>query len=340
MPSGVFFFPETEDRDDERTGASASGYPAPLVQPVSPDAAFPIEARESLDASPLLPVSAGSYAGARDLAPGFGELPYAPELFFVDAGLDVLALDLEALADAYSPRWRSALKTASGLFRGMMLMIPGVIVLAALLTGCSANESLHDSIQDRAAVSLDHDFSTGLDGWYGARDWAKSWNRDAASGFIRAGQLALYRPSQRFSDYRLEFLAQIEGESIGWVYRAPDLQNYYATKLVVLKPGPLPSMALVRYQVVAGQETERVQIPVRTVMHNGRPYRIQQEVSGQGFTTSIEGEVIDFWTNDRLRTGGVGFFGGDKDTPHIYWMKLTHHDDFWGKLCATIAPNN
>lgn len=340
MPYGVFFFPETEDRDDERTGAPASGHAAPPVQPVSPDAAFPIEARESLDASPLLPVPAGPYAGAPDRAPGFGELPYAPELFFVDAGLDVLAMDLEAIADAYSPRWRSALKTASGLFRGVMLMIPGIVVLAMVLTGCSANGSLHDNIQDRAAVYLDHDFSKGLDGWYGARDWAKSWNRDAASGFVRAGQLALYRPSQRFSDYRLEFLAQIDGESIGWVYRAPDLQNYYATRLVVLKPGPLPSMALVRYQVVAGQETERVQIPVRTVMHNGRPYRIQQDVSGHGFTTSIEGEVIDFWTDDRLRTGGVGFFGGKEDTPHIYWMKLTHHDDFWGKLCATIAPNN
>jgi anti-sigma regulatory factor (Ser/Thr protein kinase) len=99
-------------------------------------------------------------------------------------------------------------------------------------------------------------------------------------------------------------------------------------------------MALVRYQVVGGQETQHVQVPVRMILHNGRPYRIQQDVDDQGFTTSIENEVVDFWTDDRLRTGGVGFFGGKGDTPHLYWMRVTHHDDFLGKVCATIAPNN
>ena len=35
------------------------------------------------------------------------------------------------------------------------------------------------------------------------------------------------------TDYKMEFLTQIERKSVGWVFRAADDQNYYATKLVV-----------------------------------------------------------------------------------------------------------
>jgi hypothetical protein len=94
------------------------------------------------------------------------------------------------------------------------------------------------------------------------------------------------------------------------------------------------------YQVIGGQETQHVQVPVRIMLHNGRPYRIREDVSEQGFTTSIDDQAVDFWNDDRLRTGGVGFFADKGDTPHLYWMKLTYHDNFWGKLCAAVAPNN
>jgi hypothetical protein len=340
MPSGVFCHLDSEDRDDQRTAALAPGYPGALPEPVIPETDFPVRAHEALGAAPLLPVPAGPYDGAPAAADGSGELAYESELFFIGTGVHLIGMDFEAILDTYEPRWRSALKTASGLFRGVMIFIPGIVLLSSMLSGCSASGgSLRSGIQSRASIRVEHNFSTGLDGWYGGRDWAKSWIREPGSGFIRAGQLALYRPSQQLTNYRLEFLGQID-QSVGWAYRAADLQNYYATKLVVVKPGPSPSIALVRYQVVGGQETQRVQVPIRMLLHNGRPYRIQQDVDGQGFTTSIEDEVVDFWTDDRLRTGGVGFFGGSNDTPHLYWMNVTHHDDFWGKLCATIAPNN
>ncbi len=49
-----------------------------------------------------------------------------------------------------------------------------------------------------------------------------------ADGFIHPGQLALYRPSVPLSDYRFEFMAQIENKSVDWVVRAKDADNYYA----------------------------------------------------------------------------------------------------------------
>jgi hypothetical protein len=341
MPIGVFSYVEIEDLYDERSAAPDTGYPARPAQPFIPPAEAPAPVSKTLPEAETTEVFAGPYEGAPSSAPACDEARYDPELVFVNPGIQLSGLDFEVIMETYEPRWRSALKTASGLFRGVMLVIPGVIVLSSMLVGCSARgSSLHDTLQSRAAVHVEHNFSAGLDGWYGGRDWAKNWIREPGSGFVRAGQLALYRPSLPLTDYQVEFLGQIENKSIGWVYRAADLQNYYASELVITKHGPSPALALVRYQVVAGQATERVQIPLRFTMHNGRPYRIQQDVTGQGFTTSIEGEVIDFWTDDRLRTGGVGFFGEKGDTPHLYWMKVTYHDDFWGKLCAKIAPNN
>jgi len=54
------------------------------------------------------------------------------------------------------------------------------------------------------------------------------------------GPLALYRPSAVYSNYRLEFFAQIESKSMGWVVRARDLQNYYAMKFTVVESGLRP----------------------------------------------------------------------------------------------------
>jgi len=341
MPAGRSFYGfEIEDHNDHATAVIGSAYPAPLREPLPASAAFAVRSRWNLGLALFEPVVGGPHTGAPRAASGWSGLPFVQELCFVDAGIELLGMDFEAIAETHEPRWRSALKTASGFFRGVMLVIPGFIVLSASLTGCSASGgSFRQSIQSRAAIHIEHDFASGLQGWYGARDWAKNWSRDP-QGFVRAGQLALYRPSLELTDYRLEFLVQIDGQGVGWAYRAADLQNYYATKLIIVAPGPPRRVALMRYQMVGGQAVQPLRIPLRIGLHNGRPYRIRQDVVGSDFTTSIEDEVIDFWTDDRLRSGGVGFFGDREDRPLLYWMKVTYHDDFWGKVCAMLAPGS
>ena len=339
MPSGVFHYVEFEDWNDERTYTCAAPCAASPLEPWIPTIASSPQARYRLGASPLGPVGAGPRPGVETPAAGFGELPFAFEVVVLASGAQLDRMDFEAIADTYEPRWRSALKSASGLFRGV-LMILCVAGLGTALTGCSErSRSLKESIQSRSAVHMEHDFSKGLEGWYGAGDWAATWSHDAA-GFVGAGQLALYKPSQQLSDYRFEFLGQVTGRTIGWVFRAADMQNYYATQLAITKPGPLPDVALVRYQVVGGQESERVEIPVHVGLQNGRPCRIEEDVAGSGFTTSVDGVVVDSWTDDRLRAGAVGFFGSPEDKPSLYWIKVSNNDDFWGKLCGILAPSN
>ncbi len=51
----------------------------------------------------------------------------------------------------------------------------------------------------------------------------------------------------------MQFLGMIDKKALSWVVRAADFDNYYVVKLVVLKPGPLPTIGVTRYAVVNGK---------------------------------------------------------------------------------------
>ena len=91
--------------------------------------------------------------------------------------------------------------------------------------------------------------------------------------------------------------------------------------------------------VLGGKEGPRVEIPIRVMMHNDAPYRVQLTVKGADFSASIEGQLVDFWRDDRLKTGGVGFFSDTGERARIYWMNVSHQDDFVGRVCAYFYPN-
>jgi hypothetical protein len=143
----------------------------------------------------------------------------------------------------------------------------------------------------------------------------------------------------KMESYRLEFLVQIERQGVAWVYRAKGDGNYYAARLTVARPGPLPLLQLVRYSVIDGKAGPKVEIPIRVLLHNDTPYRVQLSVNEGDYSTSIEGRLVDFVHDERLKIGGIGFFAEDGDMARIYWMKLSQKDDFVGRLCAYLYPN-
>ncbi len=221
----------------------------------------------------------------------------------------------------------------------LMLMLWGYSPASSLSRiAASSLGGIREGMENRAAVELSDNFQEGMTGWEGADNWARSW-RVTNAGYARPGKLALYQPSMKMQDYRLEFFAQIEQGAVSWVYRAADPENYYAAKIAVVKPGPLPLMALVRYPVVGGKEGPRVEVPIRVMMHNNETYRVQLTVKGADFTAFIEGQLVDFWRDDRLKTGGVGFFSDSGERARLYWMNVSHQDDFVGRVCAYFYPN-
>ncbi len=92
--------------------------------------------------------------------------------------------------------------------------------------------NVRNSVAQRAAVSLNEDFRSGLDDWQTRGDLSSGWSFDG-NGFVKPGTLALYRPSLGLRDYDMEFLGLVDKKALSWVVRAKDFDNYYVVKLVM-----------------------------------------------------------------------------------------------------------
>jgi hypothetical protein len=149
--------------------------------------------------------------------------------------------------------------------------------------------------------------------------------------------LALFDPSLAYSNYRMEFFAQIESKSVGWVVRARDRNNYYAMKFRVVEPGLRPIIAMVHVTVLAGKPGRELVIPLSVMVHNDEAYHMAVEVRGNRMVTSIEGQEVDSFTDNALASGGVGFFADAGEKARLYWMRVTANDDFFGRVCAYLA---
>ena len=191
-------------------------------------------------------------------------------------------------------------------------------------------------IADRAALQVAENFR-GMEGWdIDAQTKPAGWSRHP-DGYMQTGALALFRPTLKFNDYRMEFFGQIESKSIGWTVRATDAKNYHAMKLTVIEAGLRPFVALVQYNVVNGKSGHRTQTPLNVMVHNNRPLQFAVDVRGNRFVTSINGEEVDSFIDSTRAAGGVGFFSEAGERARLYWMRFTRNDDWLGHVCALLA---
>jgi hypothetical protein len=212
----------------------------------------------------------------------------------------------------------------------------GVGRLGTSASARSSRDAISARIHARAAIEIQDDFRSGLSHWTGSPDWAKSWSYDG-TGFARPGRLAWLSRSVPLTDYRLEFLAQIDKKALGWVFRASDSRNYYAVKLVESRSGPSPAFSIVRYAVIDGRERLRVQLPLPFTATAKSMLRVRQEVRGEQFTTYLDGRVVDTWSEPTLARGGVGFFADPGEAAYIRWIEVAQNDDLVGRLCSYVA---
>ena len=198
-------------------------------------------------------------------------------------------------------------------------------------------KNLHQSISNRAAVAFADDFRSGLDAWDSHSNLTTSWSYDA-TGFVQPGPLAVFKPSKDLMDYRFQFLGEIDQKGLGAAFRAADLDNYYVVKLAVVKPGPLPVVHLVRYAVINGKEERHVEEPLQLAARPDTLYRMVLDIRGGDFTIMAQGQLVDFWTDNRLPRGGVGFFCSRGEKARVRWVEVSHQYDALGRLCAYLAP--
>jgi hypothetical protein len=196
---------------------------------------------------------------------------------------------------------------------------------------------LRRAIADRAATEITDNFHSGMAAW-GAepKTAAAGWKRHP-EGYVSVGDMALFQPSLKYTDYHMEFYGQIEDKSMSWAVRAQDKKNYYAMKFKVIESGLRPIIAMVHYGVVNGKPGRKSETPLNVMVHNNQPYHVAVDVQGNRFTASIEGEPVETWTDDAAPQGGVGFFAETGEKARLYWMRLTRNQDWLGRVCAYMS---
>jgi hypothetical protein len=332
-----------------------SAQPAPsmqslnLPQPLRTEPMRPASHLEPLDAKPV----------ADFMAPS--PLPEEPKK---DALVQASAAPPPDSADEVTP-WTIAAGFWKNAPRDLKLLVFGIPILLALAlhpslkkisvtapqqaNGIQRNieknfqsklndqwKTVKQTMVDRAAIALDEDFRAGLDDWT-SRGGTTEWAFDA-TGFVRPGPLALYRPSVDLTDYQLQFLGMIDKKALSWVVRAADFDDYYVVKLVVLKPGPVPTIGVTRYAVIHGVAQDRSDTTAFINAREDMLYRVRMDIHGDTFALTVQGQLVDSWSETRLRKGGVGFFTARGEASRLRWVQVTHQYDMLGRLCAYLAP--
>jgi len=134
------------------------------------------------------------------------------------------------------------------------------------------------------------------------------WMREASAptGAPQPRQLVLYRPSLAATDCRLEFTWKVSDRALAWTFRAKDPNNYYAMAIKALRPGPAPALSVEHFTVYQGIESPHSS-KVLILGENSSVLQIRMDVNGATFKLYLEGNAADYWTDNRLGAGGLGF---------------------------------
>jgi hypothetical protein len=200
------------------------------------------------------------------------------------------------IAQPSETSWLSSLKLKLGL--AIALLVIACVYFLGWGRGVSSG-----SANSSAAASSD---GSGPSIILGEGGWVEGWAGDPA-GMHGGRQITIYRPSLKLSDYRLEFQGSVDTKSLGWVFRASDPDNYYAMKLMTVASGLTTKVALFKYLVAGGKQTQVGRVPIDMGVQPDTVFDVRMDIRGPQFTTYIQGQQVDSWTDDQLKIGGAGF---------------------------------
>ncbi|MFN3325166.1 MAG: hypothetical protein ACK5AZ_16850 [Bryobacteraceae bacterium] len=177
------------------------------------------------------------------------------------------------------------------------------------------------------------DFRRNSGEWIGEKGSTSSaWS--FFGGVARPGKLQIWKPSALLTDYQFEFEGAIERKALSWAFRATDVNNFYASKIVVLKPNQPMGAGLVRFVMLDGRESDRVELPIPVPLTKDLAYQIKVNVHGNAFRTYVNGQIVDSWRDDRFRAGGIGFFSDQGEAAAVKWVSVSDRSSFLGRLLA------
>lgn len=253
---------------------------------------------------------------------------------------DLVPSEWESFRQRYMQRRQSGWEMilAAGMVAAILL---GVSYTDKKAYGTNSTTTFSNKLQDwgeQLRTSRNRhqwDFQGGFSDWLPTGPSRESWKLE--SGTVRPAGLRIWESSRELSNYRFEFAGRIERKSLTWVYRASDGDNYHATKVVLAgKPGSMRA-DLVRWTVIDGAASTRTKLPLPVPLRAERTYRIRTEVKEDSFTTFINGQLVDHWTDDRLKRGGVGFVSEKGETSEILWAEVAAPESSVGRVLSHLG---
>jgi hypothetical protein len=249
---------------------------------------------------------------------------------------------------APEPSYRGYPAVATKIARKQIAVVAALLAVAAIGGAVVLKPSRHSStrpdawaklkqqVANRAQVDLFDDFSEGLDSWQSGDRIASSWSYDK-NGFVNPGALSMFAPSMRLTDYDLDSLFEIESKGIGLVFRASGPQNYQAVRVLVEGSGRAPALVVERYEVAAGKVSHRVRTRYPSPFQADTLYRVHLQVRGDASSLYLQGQLVDFWSDNRVHPGGVGLFCGPGEHARVAWIRVTQNTDSLGRMCSLLA---
>jgi hypothetical protein len=173
------------------------------------------------------------------------------------------------------------------------------------------------------------------------RDWVGSGGKATRGVGFSPGNIRLWNPTMKSKDYEWSFQAAIEKKGMGWAFRAADPQHYYASRILITKPGVLSGASIVRYGLDGQKTFGRAELPLPIPLHRDRRYDITVQVRGDQFRTWIDGRLVDEWRDQQYRAGGVGLFAADDEIAHV--TQSDFHEikgilSRWMAACLFLPP--
>jgi hypothetical protein len=224
---------------------------------------------------------------------------------------------LAASADHTVPNFGAVVNTS--IFGSLKLKLG----IAALIAVASIGVYFQVTGKARASASQAKTSDVGMSIMVGEGGWVENWAGDPI-GQHGGREITIYRPSLKLSDYRFEFQGQIDTKSIGWIFRAADPDNYYAMKLQLVSPELPLTVVLYKYMVLKGRQVQVGRVPIDVPVKNDTVFSIRVDVRGPKFNTYVQGQPVDVWTDDQLRSGGVGFLNERSERGKVKSVSLSY----------------
>lgn len=128
--------------------------------------------------------------------------------------------------------------------------------------------------------------------------------------------LTLHKASMELTDYKVEFVGTVDHRALGWAVRVQDPGTYYAMKLRK-NPTGTARLSLIRWRVRGGEAGPEMVLPLEMRLPSNEQYTVKVDVRGDQVVTTLQGKVIDRWTDSTLTKGGFAYLNQNNERGKI-----------------------